>query len=107
MTKYAVITTNLVTRIPELRQALAGKKIIITTLTFSKALKMGVNPSNLLDNDVWIRAYSHKPIKISGLDEADSESVLVAQELSAELFTDNENVEKVARKMGIVVFRYP
>ncbi|BCU69120.1 hypothetical protein [Stygiolobus caldivivus] len=106
MAKYAVITINLISKIVELQHMFYDRKLIVTTLTFSKALKRGIDPSILLDNNVWIRAYSHKPVKISGLDEADSESVLVAQELSADLITDDENVEKIAKKMGITVFRY-
>jgi len=30
--------------------------------------------------NIWIRACSHKPIKINDLDEADSESLLVASD---------------------------
>ena len=107
MTKYAVLTTNLLDKIDEIKKQLGERKIVVTTLTFSKALKKGINPSIILDNDVWVRAYSHKPVKISGLDEADSESIMVALELSADLVTDDEKVEAIAKKMGVNVVRFP
>ncbi|MDT7876069.1 hypothetical protein DDW09_05140 [Sulfolobus sp. SCGC AB-777_L09] len=107
MSKYIVVSSELVPYIDKIVKAYSDRKVVITTLTFSKVLKKGVvNPSHLLDQNVWIRAYSHKPVKIGGLDEADSESVLVAQELSAELLTNDEKIEKVAKELGITVLHF-
>ncbi|BAB66974.1 hypothetical protein [Sulfurisphaera tokodaii] len=105
MADFVVITFSSLDYLKDLVEKYKDKKLVVTTLTLSKALKKGINP--LVYDKIWIRAYSHKPVKIYGLDEADSESLLVAQELSAKLITSDENVEKIAKEMKINVVRYP
>lgn len=105
MVEYVVVTFDSLVYIKDIINTFGNKKIVVTTLTYSKALKSGVNP--LEYENIWIRAYSHKPVKIYGLDEADSEAILVAQELSAQLITTDEKIEKVAKDMGVSVVRYP
>lgn len=105
MADFVVITFSSLKQLPELLKMYKDKKIVVTTLTYAKALKSGINP---LDYEaVWIRAYSHKPVKLQDLDEADSESILVAQELSALLITSDEKVEKIAKDMNVNVARFP
>ncbi|BFH72387.1 hypothetical protein SJAV_03310 [Sulfurisphaera javensis] len=105
MAEFVVITFSSLNYLKDLINIYKNKKVIVTTLTYSKALKKGLNP--LIYENVWIRAYSHKPVKIFDLDEADSEAILVAQELSAQLVTSDEKIEKIAKEMGINVVRYP
>jgi len=105
MAEFVVITFSSLKYLPDLLEKYKDKKPVVTLLTYAKALKSSINP--LMFENIWIRAYSHKPIKINDLDEADSESLLVAQELSALLVASDEKVEKVAKEMSINVVHFP
>ena len=105
MAEFVVITFSSLKYLQDILEKYKDKKLVVTLLTYAKALKSNINP--LTFENIWVRAYSHKPVKISGLDEADSESLLVAQELSAILIASDEKVEKVAKEMNINVVHFP
>ena len=101
--RYVVLTASVLSRFKEVSTKFKDVKLVVPLLAFAEAKKMGVNLDEISGDNVWIRAYSHKPPKLGGLEKHDSEAVLLAQELSATLVTDNVKVAEVANSMGVNV----
>lgn len=103
MKGYIVISLSALRAIKSLIEDNTKKRVVVSTLTLSEAIKRGYDISHILDGSVWIRAFSHRPPKLGGLERYDSEAVLIAQELSATLVTADKKVAEVARSLGVDV----
>ena len=103
MKGYIVVSLSALPAVKRLVNDSRGMRVIISTLTLSEAIKRGYDVSPLLDGSVWIRAFSHRPPKVGGLERYDSEAVMIAQELSAKLVTADKKVAEVAKSLGVEV----
>jgi predicted nucleic acid-binding protein len=101
--EYVVLTVSTLNRFEEVRKIFKGKKLVVPLGAFAEAMRRGIDVDKISGEDVWIRAYNHKPPKLGGLEKYDSEAVLLAEELSAELVTDDPKVSEVAKSVGVRV----
>ncbi|AAY79757.1 PIN domain-containing protein [Sulfolobus acidocaldarius] len=101
---YVVISPSSFQKLEEILKSLGREnKLIITTLGVSFALRNHVNIDIALDNGAIVRSFSHKPPKIEGIPDYESEAIMVAVELNALLVTDNDDVKKKALDLGVRV----
>ena len=103
MNGYIVISLSALSAVKRVVANSGGRRVIVSTLTLSEAIRRGYDVSSLLDSSVWIRAFSHRPPKVGGLERYDSEAVMIAQELSAKLITADKKVAEVAKSLGVEV----
>ncbi|MUN29900.1 hypothetical protein [Sulfuracidifex metallicus] len=78
----------------------------LTTMGISYALKNNIDVDSSLDAGFKVRAYSHKPPKITGIQDHELEAALVAKELEGYLLTLDENVIKRADEIGVKLITF-
>jgi hypothetical protein len=73
----------------------------LTTMGISYALKNGIDVDSSLDAGFRVRAYSHKPPKVPGIEDYELEAALVARELEGYLLTSDERTKAKANEMEV------
>jgi predicted DNA-binding protein (UPF0278 family) len=96
-----VVSPSAFGKLREIIEKFKGEKVIITTYGVSYALENKIDIDFALDLGVKVRAYSHKPSKISNLSIYESEALLVAKDIEAVLVVGDEKVKEEAEKMGV------
>ncbi len=98
-----VVAPSAYSLLPELLeiQKKGNVTFYLTTMGISFALKHNIDVDSFLDVGFKVRAFSHKPPKVPGIEDYELEAALVARELDAFLLTTDEKVKQKKGELGV------
>ncbi|MEM0373339.1 MAG: hypothetical protein QXV69_09305 [Sulfolobaceae archaeon] len=100
---YFIISADCIEKIDEVLQKVSDSELILTPYSISYALSKGIDIDNILEKKrIRVRAYSHKPPKIQGIEDYYAEALMVALDLGGILVTEDEKVINKARELGVI-----
>lgn len=91
-----VVAPSAYSLLPELAEIQKKENVVfyLTTMGISFALKHKIDVDSFLDVGFKVRAFSHKPPKVPGIEDYELEAALVAKELDGFLLTTDEKVKQ-------------